>query len=78
MKKKILLFLFYVIVLILLGLYLIGLGIILTLLFNLIGLPQDEYNILKQLVLIILALLLAKFTLFPVIGFVASKIKKNF
>lgn len=78
MKKILLTILFYIIVFILLALYLIIIGILLTFLFNILGVPKTEYNVFKKLLLLIIASLLAKFTLFPIIGFIGSVFKKKF
>jgi hypothetical protein len=77
MKKFILFSLYYIIILLLLGLYLVILGLALTFILNLFGVPQTKYNNLKQIILLVVAALLAKFILFPAIKFVASKIKKT-
>jgi hypothetical protein len=78
MKRIIILSMYYLSIFVLFVLYLIGLGVLMTYIFKIIGIPQTEYIQIKQLVMIFTALLLSKVTLFKVIKVVGAKVKSIF
>ena len=78
MKNLLFYTLYWIVVIILLLTYLFVLGGFLTYFYDFIGIPRAELIGFKKLVLAILALGLARFILFPIIGLFAGKIKKRF
>jgi cytochrome c oxidase assembly factor CtaG len=65
--------LYYFLVLVILALYLVLIGAVLTFIFNSIGLPHQYYE-LKQFVLVLVAFLFRKKLLYPVYNFINRRI----
>lgn len=72
MKKTILKAIYYIIVFIMFGLYLILLGMILGFIFDFFKLPDSAYLI-KQITLVIVAFLFVKPVFYTCIGWIALK-----
>ena len=72
MNKKLIKIAYYSIFLIAFICYIILLGVILTLIFNFVGFP-DSMNVLKQVILLVIAFLLIKPILYTFMGWLGTK-----